>query len=97
MLTVIERLKEMTVGKKAAEEALMQKSLALDVLQKKNARLTQECTVEGRARLQAEMDIKALQEQVSAVTRHNATLTGKAKGEARSEEHTYELQSLMSN
>lgn len=79
---VLERLKLAELGKTKAMEALKKKELDMVTIQKKNARLSKDTADEGKARVEAELNIKTLQEQLRGLKKNNTSLAQKSKEEA---------------
>lgn len=80
---LLERLKLAELGKTRSMEALRTKEQEVHALKKKNTRLINESTKEGKARVKAELDKKVLEDQIRALKKHNAQLGQRCKEEAK--------------
>lgn len=80
---LLERLKLAELGKTRSMEALRTKEQEVHALKKKNTRLINESTKEGKARVKAELDKKILEDQIRALKKHNAQLGQRCKEEAK--------------
>ena len=80
---LLERLKLAEIGKTKAVEALRKKEQELVAQKKKNSRLLKESTMEGKARVKAELDKKVLVDQIRALKKHNSELSSRCREEVK--------------
>ena len=83
MFQLLERLKLAEIGKTKAVEALRKKEQELVAQKKKNSRLLKESTMEGKARVKAELDKKVLVDQIRALKKHNSELSSRCREEVK--------------
>ena len=77
---LLERLKLAEIGKTKAVEALRKQQLVAQ--KKKNSRLLKS-TMEGKARVKAELDKKVLVDQIRALKKHNSELSSRCREEVK--------------